>query len=297
MWRPWLAPEASAWKRPRKARYAFFEQSRIRHQADCIALGHTADDQVETVLHHLMRGTGLRGLGGMAPVRDGLLVRPLLGVWRSEITAYLEARNLAFRTDASNTDPAFLRNRLRHGVLPQLRQACGPGIDRAIHRLALTAREDHQYLESCVLELGSQMLRRLPDGSIEFDAGELLALPAALRRRLVLRAFELAARQAAPGSLFTSSSPAPGRAGAERQIAPLPHGLRAERQFDRLSIVPGRSVRRSRSSWSARSRPGGLREGGWELLALAAGADPSSLPGQESRSLAARMLWTRCRNG
>jgi tRNA(Ile)-lysidine synthase len=262
----------------RKARYAFFEQSRILHQADLIALGHTADDQVETVLHHLLRGSGLRGLGGMAPARNGLVVRPLLGVWRSEITRYLGDRNLPYRTDASNSDTLFVRNRIRHNLLPSMRQACGPGIDQAIHRLAVTAREDHQYIEMSVLQRSAQMLKSLPDGSLQCPARELLALPAALRRRLILRAFQLCSPAGSNWDFAhverVLGLAVPGQSG---KSVPLPYGLEVTRQFDQLSFQR-QGCKRWQPFEFTLTLPGkaACPEYGWELSALPGEPEPLS---------------------
>lgn len=101
----------------RQVRYAFFEDVRRRFRADCIAVAHHEGDQLETVLMHLVRGAGVRGLAGMSPER-GRIIRPLLDVTKKEILRFLKERGQAFRTDATNNDLRFLRNRLRHLVIP-----------------------------------------------------------------------------------------------------------------------------------------------------------------------------------
>lgn len=123
----------------RRARYEFLEAA--ARQSDCavIALAHTASDQAETILHHLLRGTGLAGLRGMPeqrPLGAATLVRPLLEVTRVEITAYLADRGQDHQTDRSNLERTATRNRLRLDLLPQLRAEYNPQIDRALTRLA-----------------------------------------------------------------------------------------------------------------------------------------------------------------
>ena len=100
----------------REARYAF-----LRTLPGRIATAHTADDNAETVLMHLLRGTGLKGLGGIRPV-SGNVIRPMLAITRQEVEAFLAEYSLPHREDSSNAADAFLRNRIRHGVLPLLRQ-------------------------------------------------------------------------------------------------------------------------------------------------------------------------------
>jgi len=126
----------------------------LRYMSDAlddawVATGHTADDQVETVLHRLVRGTGLQGLRGIAAVRrfpSPLLVRPLLTVTRAEVLDYLAELNQTFRTDSSNADPRFTRNRIRAELLPLLR-TFNPEVVSVLGRLAEQAGEAFAMLE------------------------------------------------------------------------------------------------------------------------------------------------------
>jgi tRNA(Ile)-lysidine synthase len=114
-------------------------------QAQWIATGHTADDQAETVLHHLIRGSGLRGLCGIPrrrPLGDGIeIVRPLLGVRRQDVMRFLSEKNLAYRHDLSNTDRKYTRNRIRHDLLTLLAEQYNPAIVEILNHLALQADE------------------------------------------------------------------------------------------------------------------------------------------------------------
>ncbi len=123
----------------RDARYAFLQALPGK-----IATAHTADDNAETVLMHLVRGTGLKGLGGIAPVRDRL-VRPILGVTRTEVLAFLAEYNLTYVTDSSNETDDFLRNRLRHRVVPLLKQE-NPRLAENLSQMALRLRQDGDAL-------------------------------------------------------------------------------------------------------------------------------------------------------
>lgn len=129
----------------RTARYEFLRETAERLGARFVAVGHTADDQVETVLHRIVRGTGLAGLAGMAVARplssSVTLVRPLLGVRRVDVLEYLSSLGQEFRTDVSNTDRRWTRNRLRHELLPLLREHYNANVDAALLRLATQARE------------------------------------------------------------------------------------------------------------------------------------------------------------
>jgi tRNA(Ile)-lysidine synthase len=131
----------------RQARYAFFGRVAAQLGASAIAVGHTQDDQVETVMQRILRGTGLRGLGGI-PARRRLgreqggvwIVRPLLELTREEGQDYLRSRGLAWREDPSNGDESLFRNRVRRVVLPLLRDQGNPRVDEALLRLASQAR-------------------------------------------------------------------------------------------------------------------------------------------------------------
>lgn len=125
----------------REARYAF-----LRALPGKIATAHTADDNAETVLMHLLRGTGLKGLGGINPV-SGNVIRPMLGITRQEVEAFLEEYHLPHREDSSNAGDDFLRNRIRHGVMPLLR-AENPSVSQTVSAMARRVRQDEDYLAS-----------------------------------------------------------------------------------------------------------------------------------------------------
>ena len=115
----------------RTARYHFLEQTAGRLGARFVATAHTADDQAETILHRIIRGTGIRGLSGMArarPLGHATLIRPLLGVRRAELQTYLDALGQPYRHDQSNADLRFTRNRIRHQTMPQLREQYNAGV-------------------------------------------------------------------------------------------------------------------------------------------------------------------------
>ena len=124
----------------RELRYAFFEEVRRGAGAEAVTMtGHTADDQAETVLFRIARGSGPRGLGGVYPRRPPSLVRPLLPFWRRELEAFAAARGIPSREDPSNRDQRWTRNRLRHDILPALEEAV-PGAAAALVSLAGTSR-------------------------------------------------------------------------------------------------------------------------------------------------------------
>lgn len=176
-------PEAAA----REGRYAVLEEVADRFSVRRVLLGHTLDDQAETVLLGLGRGSGPRSLAGMA-ARDGRWRRPFLGLRRSDTEAVCRAHDLVWWTDPHNADPAYRRARLRHEVLPLLDDVLGSGVPEALARTADQLRHDTTLLD----ELAGQV----EDAA---DVATLVALPPALRSR-VLRRLALEAG-AVPGEL------------------------------------------------------------------------------------------------
>lgn len=133
----------------RDARYVFLRSSAERHHCDVVATAHTADDQAETVLHHILRGTGLTGLRGMewsrslddSPSHSLRLVRPMLSIWRTDIEQFLGELGQDFRLDATNQDVSLTRNRLRHELLPHLEREFNPRVREHLCQLAEQAAD------------------------------------------------------------------------------------------------------------------------------------------------------------
>ncbi len=151
--------------------------------ADRIAVGHTADDQAETVLLWMLRGAGLTGLSGMPACRDGKIIRPLFDTTRQDILAYLTHAGLSFRQDSSNGKPLYLRNRIRQEVMPILTRLV-PSSVHALCRLADVCREDDRYLDQQVAALCVSRIKHERDGGWAIDRSFLQQLPRAVQRRV-----------------------------------------------------------------------------------------------------------------
>ncbi len=158
----------------RHARLSALEAMAAEERAGRIALGHTADDQAETILHRLTRGTGPAGLSGIPPVRLPF-IRPLLGVLRSEVTAYAVDRGLAWHEDESNNDLSLARNRIRHRVLPELRRI-NPQAVEAICRAAGLVNEFTQVTGDWIEQTLAEVVRRAASGSVSLSRDALQAL-------------------------------------------------------------------------------------------------------------------------
>ncbi|ULA61463.1 MAG: tRNA(Ile)-lysidine synthetase [Nitrospira sp.] len=175
--------------RARELRYRLFRDLSAELGVDRVALGHTADDQAETVLLRMLRGAGLRGLGGMPHSRGNLFVRPLLTVTRREILSYLETKRLSFRTDSSNAASVYLRNRVRHELLPVMR-SLAPAAVRLLARQADIVREDDRLLERLADRRLVRATLSRDSQTIILDRGALLAQHAALQRRMLRQAMQ-----------------------------------------------------------------------------------------------------------
>jgi tRNA(Ile)-lysidine synthase len=136
----------------RLLRYRFLEETARAWNAGSIALGHNRDDQVETILHHIIRGSGWRGLRGIPP-RRGLFVRPLLACSRSELRAHVRDRHVPYALDRSNLDNRFLRNRIRNRLLPYLERGYNPAAAAALLRLGENLAEGWETLEKPLFKL------------------------------------------------------------------------------------------------------------------------------------------------
>jgi tRNA(Ile)-lysidine synthase len=186
-----LSPEEAA----REVRYTFLGEVAAAVGADRVAVGHTADDHVETVLMHLLRGSGTQGLRGLLPATrwkaggfDFTVIRPLLEMTRAETNAYCRRHRLSPRSDVSNLSSGPFRNKIRLHLLPELKKY-NPRISEALLRTARIAADDLDYIEGQALRQKDRVVRQ-EEGSVVFDKKEFLALPPALKRNLLRHAIE-----------------------------------------------------------------------------------------------------------
>jgi tRNA(Ile)-lysidine synthase len=270
---PFLLREASGGPRrgqsveawARLARYAALTEAAVQAAADRAALGHTQDDQAETVLLGLVRGGGLEAVAGMAPVAKlpplGLTaIRPLLGTTREEIEAFCRALHLRPRRDPTNLDPRFLRNRLRGEVLPVMEERLDRSLKVTLARTAENVRGDSAFLESMASEAARRIITVRED-EIRLDSSGLAALPVPVGARVVRQAVRLAA--AAGGEW----GPDPGAAhvrgvldlagGRPGRRLDLPGGLLADRGKEYIRIARASLEKAAVDRTPRRRQPGG----------------------------------------
>lgn len=175
----------------RECRLQFFREEGQRLGISKVALGHHKDDQAETVLFRILRGTGLRGLGGMKPVSDwhGLtLIRPLIELGKHDLENYIRDRKLIYCVDASNEQTHFMRNRIRHQLIPYLERHYNPRIKSSLVHLAETVAQDLAFIEEIAVKNYPKIVKKRRDSLITLKKKKFVVLADALRYRILQKA-------------------------------------------------------------------------------------------------------------
>lgn len=218
----------------RNARYGFLERVRKKHKAQKIALGHNLNDQAETILMRLLRGSGPAGLTGIPPCRDGSIVRPLIEIERLEIEKYVKAKDLPSITDSSNLRTDFLRNRIRLEVMPLLEQH-QPQLVRLLGQIAEILRDEDDYLGRIAEAWLENEAIPNPGNSCELSIASFLTLPVALKRRvirLLIGRVKKDLRRVTWDHVEAILRLA--RSGKPQAVLRIPGGVQAERSYDRF---------------------------------------------------------------
>lgn len=224
----------------REVRYRFFASVFAGTGAKRVALGHQADDQAETVLLHVLRGTGLTGLKGIPPVR-GPYIRPLIEVRRAAIEAYCGFRELKTCLDASNLQPVHRRNRVRHKLLPLLQREYNPAVIEALCRLAAIAREEEEFMAKEAAQVYQEILTQHEAGP-GLKIKRLQAAAPAIARRVVRLAFkEVTGGPYELDFLHTKAVLDLLSQNAGKEVS-LPQGIRAVRSYEILFLKRGKET-------------------------------------------------------
>ncbi len=233
----------------RQLRYDFLKRAANQSGARYVATAHTADDHVETVLFNILRGTGLAGLAGIPAVRQlteaATLIRPLLAVTRAEVLDYLQRLDKPFREDSSNASLNYIRNRIRHELLPLLERDYNPDVRGALTRLSRLARDGEETIGFAVKQELAKLSRRIP-GGIEFHRDALLHPAEDMARVILIEAWKWQGWPLGDMSLekwnellafARDTNSGPGKQAAPRMF---PGGIRAEKQGGVLRLTrPG----------------------------------------------------------
>ena len=180
-----LSPQDAA----RRIRFHFFDDLLRKHRAQKVALGHHADDQVETILLRLIRGSGLRGLKGILPIRERKVIRPLLEVWREEVESFALEKKIPFLSDSSNSKKDYLRNRIRLALVPFIEKEFQPHFKETLLKASTILREEDDYLERGTEEVYQKMVHEAKD-TLSFKWSEYQSLHRAVQWRVIRKMVE-----------------------------------------------------------------------------------------------------------
>ncbi len=224
----------------RKARYQFLKARALRYGCSKICLGHTADDQAETILISILRGSGLSGLGGIPPIREIepeiKVIRPLIEVTRREVEEHLKRRKISPKLDTSNLSSQYLRNRIRMKLLPLLSREYNPSISSTLTGMARILRDDKDFLERAMEDILPEVLETSGSNEVKIDLKRFLKLHLALERRILRKAIKLI-KGDLKGITFRHweevSSLISSRSGSR---VDLPEGIVVERRYESLLI-------------------------------------------------------------
>jgi tRNA(Ile)-lysidine synthase len=227
----------------RRIRFRFFKSILLKYQAHKIALGHNADDQVETVLLRLIRGSGLQGLKGMLPIREGRVIRPLLEVWKEEIESFASAKGIPFLLDSSNLKEDYLRNRFRLSLIPLIEKEYQPTFKEIIIKTSAILREENDYLNRGAEEACQKIIHQ-ENEIVSFKFSEFQALHKALQWRVIQKIWERMNKEEGiteeAEGLDVDSIYRQLHQASPSFLLGLPHGVYLEKQYDMVSVKKGR---------------------------------------------------------
>lgn len=174
----------------RKVRYAFFEEVLQKTGSNKIAIAHNKNDKIETIIMHLLRGSGLSGLKGIEPIRDNKYIRPLLECEREEIEQYCEKKNLHPRIDKTNFENEYTRNKIRNIVIPYIKKEFNPNIIQTLSRLSEVAKDESNYVELQTQKTYNKLLIEKTDKQIVLNLKKFNQEENVIQKRLVLKSIK-----------------------------------------------------------------------------------------------------------
>ncbi|MBA3018513.1 MAG: tRNA lysidine(34) synthetase TilS [Proteobacteria bacterium] len=172
----------------RIVRYRFFESVAEKYMFNKIALGHNADDNAELVIMQLLRGSGPLGISGIPPVRNGKIIRPLIKLTKSEILEFLAVNELKFVLDKSNNDQRYLRNRIRHHLIPHLKSSYNKRIVETINRFASIIRSEEEWIDDLIKPIFNKSVLAAENNSVALSISSINELHIAAQRRIIRKA-------------------------------------------------------------------------------------------------------------
>lgn len=228
----------------RVARYGFLLKTAEQAGARYVATAHTADDQAETVLHRVLRGTGIAGLAGIPRARQlseaVTLIRPLLDFTRGEVVEYLAARHQTYCIDESNEDPSYTRNRIRHALLPQLAAQYNPNVRAALVRLGQLAGEAQQVIDQRVAAVAQKAVQIDSADQVTVACKSLKKEPPYLIRELLIQIWKQQAwplQQMGHAEWHALAELVAAKSSKHPSSLNLPGNIRASKEADQLQLT------------------------------------------------------------
>lgn len=175
----------------RRVRYTFFNNVAKQNDYNKIALGHHREDNAELVLMNLLRGSGLLGLSGIPPIRDNKIIRPLINSQRSEIIDFLKKTQFEYISDESNKETRYLRNRIRHHLIPHLKTSYNPNVIEALNRLSAIISSEEEWIKNDINQLFNKMIVSRRDNHVMLSVSKLKRIHIAQQRRIIRKAIHL----------------------------------------------------------------------------------------------------------
>ncbi|MBN2516843.1 MAG: tRNA lysidine(34) synthetase TilS [Deltaproteobacteria bacterium] len=222
----------------RRERYGYFEEVKESYSLDKIALGHNQDDQAETVIMKFLRGSGLEGLRGILPVRDGMYVRPLIEATREEILVFLREEGAQYMTDSSNVDDIYVRNRIRNRLIPALKEQYNPRLAENIARMADIIRLENDFIEQYVKDALLKLNIIYEGNKVGINIPDFKLLPPVIRLRIIKRLLQNRSSSKMKIS-YVHVKAVIGLIEGPRSngLLDLPLGIMVRREYDNLTIV------------------------------------------------------------
>lgn len=225
----------------RRERYRFLDKVAMDHGANKIALGHHLNDQAETILLNILRGSGLDGLKGFLPMRENKYIRPLIEVSHQEINDFLKEAGVEYRQDSSNNNKVYLRNHIRNELIPYLKEKYNPRIEQNLARMADIIRRDDEFIGKYVSAILTSPQIQKKKKEVSFSAEYFKRLPISLGYRLLKAVLEdlVPENKGFSSSHIQSVVDLVNKSSSGKSVS-LPYRLRAQKEYDHLVISSDR---------------------------------------------------------
>ncbi len=251
----------------RRLRFRFFERLLKKYDANRIALGHNADDQVETIILRILRGAGLKGLKGMLPASEGKIIRPLIEVWRKDIESFAKVNDIPFLLDSSNLKRDYFRNRIRMDLIPLIENEYQPRFKEILLKTADILRQENEYIDGETEKIYKAIVKK-ENGAISFRISDFQPLNPVIKWRLLQRALNESLQEEGIIKEVVNPYPVLKRLNKSSSLLfEIKEGIYIEKKYDKITIGKG-SIKETPPFEIELSSPGRIfiKEIGRELI-------------------------------